>query len=87
MTRSMRNKRAAMRPALPSLLLLQRIHQIHRRVKAHAPAVPRDAGYANGRGQRRLAVPGPPTSTALCAASVNATTTRQGLLTRAGCST
>ena len=37
------------------LLLLQRVDQIHRGVKAHAPAMLGDAGHANGCGQVGLA--------------------------------
>lgn len=37
------------------LLLLQRIGQVDRRVEPHSPAMTRDAGHADGRGQVRLA--------------------------------
>jgi len=38
-----------------SLLLLQRVDQIHRGVEPHTLAVPRDARHADSRGQVRLA--------------------------------
>jgi hypothetical protein len=55
-----------------ALFFLQRINQIDRRVETHPFAFRGNTGHPNGRGQVRLALPGPLTSTVFCAVSVDA---------------